>query len=173
MSDSAHFSRHTLRFRDRDYRSASSYFVTLCAHSRQPLFGVIDGERMELSALGEVVEAEWSNCERLRRGVRLGAFVVMPDHMHGILHLDGSSRIGTAVAGSFSRPSGGLGSLIAGVKAACTSQINLLRGTPGARVWQRNYRESYIRSGIHLKRATRYIERNPAEYQGPHRRPSP
>lgn len=144
--------------------------MTLCTYLREPLFGVVVGQQMELSDLGKVVEAEWRNCEELRPEVRSGAFVVMPDHMHGILHLDGSSRSGVTFAGAYRRPKGSLGSLIAGFKASCTSQINILRSTPGARVWQRNYRESHIRNDEHLFHATRYIERNPLDYRGPHRR---
>lgn len=147
--------------------------VTLCTYLREPLFGVVVGDGLELSELGQVAEAAWLETGRMRPELALGAYVVMPDHMHAILHIDGSSRTGKAIEGAFERSKGSLGSVIAGFKASCTSQINILRGTPDARVWQRNYWESYIRSQQHLIRATQYINHNPLNYRGPHRRISP
>lgn len=173
MDKACDHSRRSLRFGDRDYRARSSYIVTLCTYLREPLFGVVVGDRMALSGLGQIAEAAWLRTGSMRPEVALGAYVVMPDHMHAILHIDGSSRTGKTIGGAFGRPKGSLGSVIAGFKASCTSQINILRGTPNARVWQRNYWESYIRSEQHLVRATQYIEHNPLNYRGAHRRISP
>ncbi|HXX23603.1 MAG TPA: transposase [Terriglobia bacterium] len=79
--------RRSIRLRGYDYARPGSYFVTVCAHRRGLLFGeVIDGQ-MRRNALGDIVHAGWYATERVRPEVRLDAFVVMPNHLHGILEI--------------------------------------------------------------------------------------
>ena len=77
--------RQSLRLPGWDYRRPAAYFVTVCTHNRVCLFGeVIDG-RMALNACGRIVVEEWRRTERVRDNVVLDAFVVMPNHVHGII----------------------------------------------------------------------------------------
>jgi putative transposase len=77
--------RRSIRLRDYDYRSAGAYFVTLCAYKNICLFGdIIDG-RMCLSDLGQVADACWRIIPAHHPHVALDSFVVMPNHVHGIL----------------------------------------------------------------------------------------
>jgi REP element-mobilizing transposase RayT len=89
--------RRSIRLRGYDYARPGSYFVTVCTHRRESLFGeVIDGQ-MRRNALGDIVHAEWYATERVRPEVRLDAFVVMPNHLHGILEIiDVGARRGLA-----------------------------------------------------------------------------
>lgn len=68
-----------------DYRRPGAYFVTVCTHNRMHLFGeVVDGN-MVLNPHGRIVVEEWRHTEQVRDNVMLDAFVVMPNHVHGII----------------------------------------------------------------------------------------
>lgn len=80
--------RHrSLRLKGYDYAQPGAYFVTLCAHERACLSGEVVEGTARLNALGEVVREEWFRTATLRPYVQLhpDEFVVMPNHVHGIL----------------------------------------------------------------------------------------
>jgi REP element-mobilizing transposase RayT len=79
--------RRSIRLRGYDYASPGLYFVTVCTHQRKLLFGEVIAGQMRRNALGDIVHAEWYATERVRREVRLDAFIVMPNHLHGILEI--------------------------------------------------------------------------------------
>jgi REP element-mobilizing transposase RayT len=79
--------RRSIRLRGYDYAHPGSYFVTVCTHQRWLLFGEVIEGQMRRNALGDIVHAEWYATERVRPEVRLDAFVVMPNHLHGILEI--------------------------------------------------------------------------------------
>lgn len=68
-----------------DYRTSAAYFVTICAHNRQCHFGTVRRGRMVLNERGKIVAEEWERSEEIRDEVLLHAFVVMPNHLHGIV----------------------------------------------------------------------------------------
>jgi REP element-mobilizing transposase RayT len=70
-----------------DYRSFAAYFVTICTHERRCLFGTVQQERMVLNENGRVVAEEWRRSEEMRDEVVQDAFIVMPNHLHGIVCL--------------------------------------------------------------------------------------
>ena len=77
---------HTSRRLDGwDYTQSSVYFVTVCTHNRKCLFGAVDDGSMALNAFGRIVAEEWHRTGEKRDRVALDAFVVMPNHVHGIL----------------------------------------------------------------------------------------
>ena len=77
--------RRSIRLQGYDYSQASAYFVTIVAWRREMLFGeIVDGKTV-LNDFGEIVRAEWERTAAVRPHVDLGAFVVMPNHIHGIL----------------------------------------------------------------------------------------
>jgi len=77
---------HTSRRTDGwDYTQPAAYFVTVCTQDRRCLFGVVEEGRMYLNALGQTVVGEWKRSEEIRDRVHLDAFVVMPNHLHGIV----------------------------------------------------------------------------------------
>jgi REP element-mobilizing transposase RayT len=77
---------HTSRRTDGwDYTQPAAYFVTVCTQDRRCLFGVVEEGRMYLNALGQIVVGEWKRSEEIRDRVHLDAFVVMPNHLHGIV----------------------------------------------------------------------------------------
>jgi hypothetical protein len=107
--------RRSLRLPEFDYASPGAYFVTICAFQRHCLFGqVVDGV-VNLNRFGRLVETEWLRSPDIRREIELDAFVVMPNHLHGIVmdcwnRSNRSSRgegpLAPANVQHFSRPTG-------------------------------------------------------------------
>jgi putative transposase len=170
--DSRFRHRRSIRLRSYGYAWRGFYFVTVCAYQRQCLLGEVLDRRMILNESGLIVDEEWRKAPLIRPSVRLDAFVVMPNHFHGILQL--SPIISAEVVGATcGRPSGdgrqgpeskSVGAILAGFKSACTSRFNGLRGTSGVPLWQRNYFERVIRDEEELLRTRQYIENNPAAW---------
>jgi len=159
--------RRTIRLRDHDYSSGGTYFVTICTHERECLFGdVIDGE-MRCNGAGLVVQEEWRLTAALREYVVLDEFIVMPNHFHAVLAIDerGTARRAPALE-SFAAPVvGSLATVIRSFKSAVTKRINHLRDNPGTPVWQRNYYERVIRDERELNSIRQYIDDNPAKWE--------
>lgn len=125
------------------------------------MFGDVVGDSVRPSPAGRIVAAEWVRSGEIRREIAIDAFVVMPNHLHGIVAIDQSVH----PAGSApNRRSRSLGSLINGFKAATTRRINELCGTVGASLWQRNYYEHVVRNEDELNRIREYIALNPAKW---------
>jgi len=157
--------RRSIRLRGFDYRSAGAYFVTVVAWDRRCLFGEIVEERVSLSRIGEVVARLWRDIPRHFSHVHLDAFVVMPNHLHGILVLQGRGTACRAPTEAFGRPiAGSLSTITRSFKSASTRLVNLERGTPGASFWQRGYYERIVRDDDNLNRLRRYIEENPLRW---------
>ncbi len=90
--------RHSIRLKGYDYSQAGAYFVTICVHGRECLFGEIVDGAMQVNEFGRIAAAEWARTAEIRKEIELGDFVVMPNHFHGILILsDDPSCRGTAV----------------------------------------------------------------------------
>jgi putative transposase len=157
------------RLRSHDYSAAATYFVTMNVFGRAPLFGSIRGQGIVLNEYGMIAEEEWRRCKHLRSEVDLGTFVIMPNHLHGIVtiapHAVTRSRAnceGTrAHRPGLHRCPRSLGALVAGFKSSTTKRINLLRSSPAATVWQRNYHEHVIRNDKELAAISEYILNNP------------
>jgi putative transposase len=115
---------------------------------------------MNLSDAGAVVRATWAALPSRHASVTLDAFVVMPDHFHGIVIL------AHAVSGVGTSKQHGLAEVVRGFKSHTAREINIARNTPGAPVWQRNYYEQIIRNEDQLRRTRAYIAANPARWRG-------
>ena len=115
---------------------------------------------------GQIVQQEWPRTGEIRREVRLDEFVVMPNHLHGIVFIDAVVPATRRAHGRapLRRGPRSLGSLIAGFKSAVTKRINIGRGTPRFPVWQRNYYEHVIRDENDLTRVCEYIGNNPLKW---------
>ena len=77
--------RKSIRLQGYDYSQAGAYFVTVVTHQRECLFGKIENGEMVLNDLGKIVQWEWLDLPKRFRYVELGAYMVMPNHMHAIL----------------------------------------------------------------------------------------
>lgn len=75
------------RLQNWDYRWAGAYFITICTQNREHYFGKIVNKKMELSHIGVIADIFWHQIPQHTKNVELGAFVVMPNHIHGVLIL--------------------------------------------------------------------------------------
>ena len=160
------YHRQSIRLKDYDYTQSGAYFVTICTHKRECVLGdVVNGE-MRLNELGQVVEMEWLKTAEIRDNVELDEFVVMPNHIHGIVVIT-ESHVGAT--GWSPLPTGpapkSLGAIIAGFKSVVTKCINEMRHTPGIPIWQRNYYEHIIRDEDDLHQIQLYIVNNPLRWE--------
>ena len=78
-----------MRLRDFDYSQVGAYFVTICTKNRQCIFGKIDQGMMQLNASGRVASAQWQQLSNRFKDLELGEWVIMPNHIHGILVITG------------------------------------------------------------------------------------
>lgn len=160
--------RRSIRLRGYDYTRAGMYFVTICVQNRGCLLGeVVDGV-MQVKRPGEVVAACWQALPRHFSAVELDAFVIMPNHIHGIITIVGAKHLGTAANASPQPPhgtsSGSLAAVIQNFKSVSARKINLARATPGSPVWQRNYYEHIVRNQADLHRIREYVANNPLKW---------
>ncbi len=101
--------RRSIRLKDYDYSSPGAYFVTICTKNRECLFGHIEGDAMVVNDAGRMMESVWNDLPNHYANISLDAFVVMPNHVHGIIIINdgvrfpvhgGSCKGGTSEGGS-------------------------------------------------------------------------
>lgn len=175
--------RRSIRLKGYDYSQQGAYFVTICTHQRNCLFGeIVDGE-MKLNTNGEIAKGCWLSLPRHFQNVELDEFVVMPNHLHGIIII---AEEGEALADlnyqkqqKFSSqcfaPTGdtikingtipqSLAAIIQNYKSVSTRQINRINKAKGNVIWQRNYYERIIRNEEALNNIRQYIITNPINW---------
>ena len=156
--------RRSIRLPAYDYALPGAYYVTVVTKDRQAMFGeVVDGV-VRMNGYGQAVDACWSEIAVHFPRVTPDAFVVMPNHIHGIVVIN---DVGAQHAGPLRNNvvPGSLGAIVRSFKSASTKRINLLRNAPGALVWQRNYYEHVIRADDDLDRIRQYILDNPLRWE--------
>jgi REP element-mobilizing transposase RayT len=178
LNPAAHH-RRSIRLPGRDYGRPNGYFVTVCVLEKMCLFGAVQNGEMILNDNGKIVSEEWKGLGRRFSSVYLDAWVVMPNHLHGIVWLrevSGDSavaqQVGTqqrAPTHSDSAPESAvkrkpLGQIVGAFKTAVTRRINERDGTVGQTIWQRNYYERVIRNQQELLRTQTYIRANPSQW---------
>lgn len=145
--DAQQHNRRSLRVPGFGYSAPGAYFVTICTYGRGALFGEVAGEEMVLGEFGEIAREQWFQTAILRSYVRMAKedFVVMPNHIHGVIEIVENDTVWARyhrahTVERFGRPgSGSLPTIVRAYKSAVTYQINGLRDTRKAPVWQRNY----------------------------------
>ena len=164
--------RRTIRLPGYDYSEPGAYFVTLVTRGHECLFGEVCDGRVLLNKWGGIVHEEWVMSEGVRHEIALDTFVVMPNHLHGIVIIKDAGITGVRIRATGRSPlpiSGpgkrSLGAFIAGFKSAATKRINIDRHLPGVPVWQRNYFEHIIRGETSLGRIREYIVNNPQQWE--------
>ena len=168
--------RPSLRAPHYDYRLPGAYFVTIVAAGRRCIFGHITAEGATLSPLGQAVHRCWQRIGEKRSGlVTLDEYVVMPNHLHGLLMITASESapehlIETAVRASGPAPRS-LGAIVGQFKAAVSREAREIGES--APIWQRNYHERVIRTQNVLDRIRQYIRDNPERWRSDRLFPAP
>jgi len=157
-NDQHRHSRRSIRLRGYDYTQVGAYFVTLCTWQRECLFGEVVEGVMRLSPTGRIIEVEWQRLGYHFPHICLDAFVVMPNHLHGIIVVNDP---GMRPNGP---PAGSLGAMIGQFKSRATKRIWARSENERAPIWQRNYYEHIIRDEADLRRIREYIQNNAARW---------
>lgn len=177
--------RKSVRLKEYDYAQSGLYFVTVCTFNKECLFGKIKNGAMVINNYGEIVRDEWVETKNIRDDIKLHQFVIMPNHIHGIIeitqhtitpqicrgvsHTPVMEHVPNESNGAHSNtplrsPSRTVGAIIRGVKSAATKRINKIRQTPGAKLWQRNYYDHIIRNEKSYLEISEYIINNPLRW---------
>jgi putative transposase len=149
--------RKALRLRAFDYSSAGAYFVTVCTHERRCILAakVLD-DHVILSSAGRIVERQIEQLPQ-RLATSVDSYVVMPNHVHLVVHINGE-------ADERARQASPLRDVVGGFKSGSSREINAAYGAPGAPLWQRGYYDHVIRDEDELNRAREYIQHNPIRW---------
>jgi len=155
-----------------DYARDSAYFVTICTNQRRRYFGNIIQGKMIPSQVGTMATTCWHEIKNHATNVRLGEFVLMPDHVHGILVLEGNREflenqsfnpISWQLHPRFRNPGkNNVSSIIGSYKSAVTKQAHRMGHQSFA--WQSKFHDHIIRSMDEYERITTYIRNNPMNW---------
>ncbi len=177
------FARHhrrSIRLKNYDYSQSGIYFVTICTKNREHIFCSIEKGETKLSEEGIVADKCWMEIPTHFPDVVLHEYVIMPNHIHGIIEIKNSMNVldrdarDIVGAKNFSplpppssltnesiRPTGTsrtIGSIVRGFKIGVTKEI-------GYSPWQRNYYEHIIRDYMEYVRIAEYIVQNPLKWE--------
>ena len=120
------------RLPDYDYSSAGLYYVTICTKKMVRFFGEVINEKVNLSDIGKIVNKEWKKIELIRNYVSLDAYIIMPNHLHGIIIIEDQCDAGVETHGHASLQSNNqnpiviqnLSNIIRGFKSSATRKIH-------------------------------------------------
>jgi putative transposase len=172
--------RKSMRLKGYDYTQNGAYFVTICSYERQCIFSNSVGDEIALNACGQIVKSCWDAIPSHYPFVELDCFVVMPNHIHGILtivDLNNGQNVGAqhvaplpptpiekkGITTNNVMPNS-LGAIVRSFKSAVTRMIHQIENNPHSPVWQRNYYEHIIRNEDDLNQIRAYIVHNPLKW---------
>lgn len=153
--------RKQVRLKNYDYSKPGYYYITICSYNKKCCFGriplnfdLLTRPFVELSAIGSIISAEWYKLKDRYPDIQLDHFVVMPNHMHGIIIIKSSRTAANTVF-----------DIIRAYKSLSAISMNRQENTPGRVVWQRGFYEHIIRDEDDLFNIRQYISNNPAEWE--------
>jgi len=150
--------RRSIRLKGYDYSQAGAYFVSICTHNRELW--------LENVIYRQIIQRIWNELTNRYPQVRLDEFVIMPNHVHGIIWIIvGAIHESPLQKVQKQKPRSLLSKIIGHFKMNTAKQINILRATPGIPLWQRNYYEHIIRTEDELNCLREYIRNNPLRWE--------
>lgn len=188
------------RLKEYDYSKEGAYFITICCKDRECLFGEITNGKMMYNEYGKISDFEWKNTENIRKNVTIDEYIIMPDHVHGIIFIDYqipdephqttetsrrdtvhrvstppifcNEKNTTANREQFGKPTkNSIPTIIRSYKATVTTQINAKRNIHGFPIWQPGFYDRIIRDEEELNRIREYIIQNPQNWENNKNRP--
>lgn len=136
-----------------DYAQGGAYFVTVCTHQRQSIFGTIIDEQSHLSPLGQIAHDDLASIPSHYEQVDVPVYIVMPNHVHAIITIE-------EVAGP---PT--LGVIVGGYKSGVTRRARQILANVPDTLWQTSYHDHIIRNAESYWKIYDYIRQNPARWQ--------
>jgi len=144
-----------------DYAQNGTYFVTICTHEREHFFGEVIDDEMILSETGIIASRCWTEIPQYFSFVIPDVFIVMPNHVHGIIIIDKEQPPPFDPANQFQPQSENLAAVIRGYKAGVTAKAR--RANPGF-AWQTRFHDHIIRNHESYQHIANYIIHNPARW---------
>jgi putative transposase len=178
MNEDEQPGRHSIRVKRYDYAQAGGYFVTMVTMRRECLFGEIVNREMKFNTLGRIIQECWQAIPEHFPNTDVGVFVVMPNHVHGIILIHENVGRGTIYpAGRMpitgarrasplpaqGTSPGSLGTIIGSFKSSVSRRAG--RELNSGNIWQRNYYEHIIRDERDYERIIDYISTNPIHWE--------
>ncbi len=154
------------RLKDWDYSRNGYYFVTICTQDKECFFGDVIDEKVQLSDIGEIVTDEWLKTAQIRKNVSLDTWIIMPNHLHGIVIINNADDVETHGSASlpyknkFGPQANNLSSIIRGFKSATTKRIQRVRCDFS---WQTRFYDHIIRNEKSLNKIREY--NNPLKWE--------
>ena len=177
------------RYPGYDYSSPGRYFVTICTKNKIPCFGKIENGEMVLSEIGKIADKHWRKIPDHFRYIKLDAFIIMPDHLHGIIIINeklNNNVVETlhatflpsiesdlpSIKSEFLNPvngkmslispkTGSLGSIIRSYKSVVSKNIHQINPDFS---WQSRFNDHIIRTNRELCQIRKYIIMNPLKW---------
>ena len=175
------------RLKGFDYNSNGSYFITICTKNRFPYFGNIADGKMHLTEIGKLAEQFWKSIPEHFSHATLGEFIIMPDHMHGIITLNATgvqttqcvvsaetkaeakaeSTAGTTESiknqkmAAISPKPGSISVIIGSYKSVVSKNAHKISADFN---WQERFHDRIIRNGNEYSRIAHYIKNNPKKW---------
>ena len=162
--------RQSVRLENFDYSQIGHYFVTVCAYEKRMLFGSVAHGVVELSVVGRIAQSAWTQIPEHFRDLDLGEFVIMPNHMHGIVSIMPRARHAVPLPDKarlegFSSPvAGSIATIVRSYKAEVTRRVRAELRDSSFIAWQRGFYEHVIRNSREYSDAERYIVENPGRF---------
>ena len=167
----------SIRLKNWDYGSNAAYFITICTQNRTHFFGHIQQGKMHLSPIGVLADAFWYEIKNREKHIHLDEYVIMPNHIHGILVIDkpdldnctnGSRGVACNVPtgknqymSAISPKPGSVSTIIRSYKSSVTKHANRL-GIPFG--WQPRFYDHIIRNETAWNNIRNYIINNPKKW---------
>lgn len=162
----------SFRFKDWNYSDLGLYFLTICTHNKECFFGEIDNDEIILNEIGKIAQANWLAIDKQFPSIETANFVIIPNHLHGILIIDGIDHIKNTDDGNENnnKKSGGItgnknpmlhrniSTAVRGFKGKTTFDCRKINSEFA---WQPRFYDHVIRSQTSFIKIQDYIENNP------------
>ncbi len=152
--------RKPTRLKEFDYSSSGAYFITICTENRKNILSTIVGEGFPLPKLtfhGCVVEKWIKKLSDKYQNISVDCYCIMPNHIHLLL---------TAINdGGRGDPSPTIDAVVGWLKYQITKEINQIKGTSGAKIFQRSFYDHIIRNRNDYEEICKYIYENPIRWE--------
>ncbi len=156
------FHAESARLQEYDYSMEGAYFVTICTRGKEHRFGKIVNGQLLGTPQSKITQKYWLALPKHYPNCVLDEFVIMPNHVHGIIIINnptvetGLKPVSTAV--NSKHP---LSEMVRAFKTFSAREINILQGTQGQPFWQSRFYDHIIRNNYELNRIRQYIIDNP------------
>jgi len=156
----------TLSIPEFDYSQPGAYYVTIVTHDRKSIFGRIINGDMELNDIGKMVKEVWMAIPDHFPNVEMGEYVIMPNHIHGIISITVEATHASPLPRISKGPMpGSIGAIIGSYKSAATRSFHKIQNSHENSLWQRNYYEHIIRNERDYQAIYEYILANPINWE--------